>query len=116
MDYGIQTVIAPSYADIFLSNAYKNGLLPVVLPESVIDKLFQNTLTGKRYTLTVDLNDQTITDKQQNTFSFDIDAGIKNRLLRGLDEIGMTLAHADAIREYEKQRAKNAPWLFPEKR
>ena len=112
MDYGIQTVIAPSYADIFLSNAYKNGLLPVILPEPAIDKLFQNTFALERYTLTVNLDDQTIIDKQQNRFSFDIDTGIKNRLLQGLDEIGMTLTHADAIREYEKQRAKNTPWLF----
>lgn len=115
MDYGIRTVIAPSYADIFLSNAYKNGLLPVILPEHAMDKLFQNTFARERYTLTVNLVDQTITDEQQNRFSFDIDAGIKDRLLQGLDEIGMTLSHADNIREYEKQRAKNAPWLFPEK-
>lgn len=115
MDYGIRSVIAPGYADIFLSNAFKNGLLPVVLSESIIDKLFHNTFTEERYTLTVKLNDQTITD-HQDIFGFDINAGLKERLTHGMDEIGITLTHADSIKAYEKQRAKTTPWLFPEKR
>ena len=115
LDYGIRSVIAPSYADIFLSNAYKNGLLPIVLPEVIIDKLFHNTFSKEGYTLTINLNDQTITDVHQNTFRFDVDTGLKERLLKGLDEIGITLTHSDAIREYEMQRAKTTPWLFQDR-
>lgn len=112
MDFGIRSVIAPGYADIFLSNAYKNGLLPIVLPEAIIDKLFQNTFAEERYTLTVNLEEQAITDEHQVVFKFEIDAGIKERLLKGMDEIGITLTHSNTIREYEKQRAKITPWLF----
>jgi 3-isopropylmalate/(R)-2-methylmalate dehydratase small subunit len=116
MDYGIRAVLSPGYADIFTSNAYKNGFLPVVLPETVIDKLFHNTFSEERYTLTINLQDQTITDVHQDIIEFEIDAGHKDRLLKGMDEISTTLTHADSISAYENQRAKTAPWLFQEKR
>ena len=116
MDFGIRAVIAPGYADIFLSNACKNGLLPIILPKAIIDKLFHNTFAEEGYRLTVNLEDQAITDEHQVVFKFDIDAGVKERLLKGLDEIGITLTHADSIKAYEKQRAKITPWLFQGKR
>ena len=116
MDYGIRAVIAPGYADIFLSNSFKNGLLPIVLSEANVDKLFKNTFAENQYSLAVNLENQTISDKSKGTVLFDIDAGLKKRLLDGMDEIGITLTHADSIKAYEKQRAKITPWLFPEKR
>ena len=115
MDYGFRAVIAPSYADIFLSNAYKNGLLPVVLSENIIDGLFKDCFDNEGYKLTINLEKQTIVTPAGNDIKFDIDAGLKERLIEGLDEIGITLADAQYIREYENKRRKITPWLFPEK-
>jgi len=114
MDYVINVVIAPSYADIFFSNAFKNGLLAITLPEEEIDNLFAETFNTEGYRLNVNLEEQTITTPGDKTIPFEIDAGMKERLLQGLDEIGVTLSHADDIREYEKNRAAKAPWLFPD--
>ena len=116
MDYGFRAVIAPSYADIFLSNSYKNGFLPVVLPEAVVNELFSDTFANEGYKLTINLEKQTVTTLDGKNIHFDIDAGLKERLIKGLDEIGVTLSHAESIREYEAKRKTAAPWLFPEQR
>ena len=112
MDHGFRAVIAPSYADIFLSNCYKNGLLPIILAEPDIDKLFQQTLAQDGYQLTIDLESQTVTTPDGKHINFEIDSGLKNRLLQGLDEIGLTLQHADAIKAYEQKQSAKYPWLF----
>ena len=116
MDYGFRTVIAAGFADIFLSNAFKNGLLPVTLPENTVDELFENTFANEGYRLTVNLEKQTITTPEGKDINFDIDAGLKDRLLKGLDEISITLTDADTIRAYEKKRRTVTPWLFPKSR
>jgi 3-isopropylmalate/(R)-2-methylmalate dehydratase small subunit len=116
MDYGFRAVIAPGYADIFLSNSYKNGFLPVVLPEETVDELFRNAFANEGYKLTINLEIQTVTTPDGKDIYFDIDAGLKDRLIKGLDEIGVTLSHAESIRDYEAKRKTVAPWLFPENR
>ena len=116
MDYGFRAVIAPGYADIFLSNSYKNGFLPLVLPEETVDELFRNAFANEGYKLTINLEIQTVTTPDGKDIHFDIDAGLKDRLIKGLDEIGVTLSHAESIREYEAKRKTVAPWLFPENR
>ncbi len=114
MDYGFRTVIAPGYADIFFSNSFKNGFLPVVLTDREVDELFKQAFAHERYRLTVDLEKQIVSTVEGTQYSFKIDPGHKERLLKGLDEIGLTLTHADSIRAYEKARSKQAPWLFPD--
>jgi 3-isopropylmalate/(R)-2-methylmalate dehydratase small subunit len=112
MDYGFKVVIAPSYADIFFSNTLKNGLLPIVLTESELDELFEATIANEGYQLTVNLEEQSIITPDGHAYSFDIDPGYKNRLLQGLDEIGITLKDRDAIRAYEDKARQLSPWLF----
>lgn len=115
-DYGFRAAIAPSFADIFYSNSFKNGFLPVQLPEQVVDTLFQQVHANEGYRLTVDLENQQVITPDGDSHAFEIDAGLKDRLLRGLDDIGATLTEAaDAIRDYEARRAREAPWLFPER-
>jgi 3-isopropylmalate/(R)-2-methylmalate dehydratase small subunit len=109
-DYGFRAIIAPSFADIFYNNCFKNGLLPIVLDAATVDGLFREMTGG--YRLTVDLQTQTITTPAGREISFEVDATRKHRLLNGLDDIGLTLQHADKIRAYEQERAKRAPWLF----
>jgi 3-isopropylmalate/(R)-2-methylmalate dehydratase small subunit len=116
MDYGFRAVIAPGYADIFLSNSFKNGFLPVVLPEDKVDELFRSVFATEGYKLTINLEKQMVVTPDDNQIHFEIDAGLKDRLMKGLDEIGITLGHAQAIRDYEQKRRATAPWLFPEKR
>lgn len=111
-DYGIRCVIAPSFADIFFNNSFKNGLLPLTLPEAVIDQLFEEVEAVERYALNVDLESQTVETPSGERFSFDIDAFKKHCLLNGLDDIGLTLTHADDIRAYEQRQQAEAPWLF----
>ncbi|QNM98739.1 3-isopropylmalate dehydratase small subunit [Chitinimonas koreensis] len=111
-DYGFRAVIAPSFADIFFNNCYKNGLLPIVLPAETVDRLFAESQAGEGYRLTVDLAAQTVTTPSGESFGFDITAHRKHCLLNGLDEIGLTLAHADKIRAFEDQRRAAQPWLF----
>jgi 3-isopropylmalate/(R)-2-methylmalate dehydratase small subunit len=111
-EYGFQAVIASSFAEIFFNNCLKNGLLPVVLEESAIDRLFNAVLQNERYHLAIDLEAQTVTTPENIVFQFDIDPFRKHCLLNGLDEIGLTLQHADAIRAYERARKIQAPWLF----
>ena len=110
--YGFKCVIAPSYGDIFFNNSYKNGFLPVVLTESEVDQLFYDSaLPGFR--LVVDLERQTVsTVDGAKSFRFDVDPSRKHSLLNGLDEIGLTLRHADKIRAFEDRRKAQAPWLF----
>jgi 3-isopropylmalate/(R)-2-methylmalate dehydratase small subunit len=109
-DYGFRAIIAPSFADIFYNNCFKNGLLPIALPAAEVDRLFQELVPG--YRLTIDLAAQTITTPAGRTIRFEVDEARKHRLLNGLDDIALSLQYADKIREYEAKRAKRAPWLF----
>jgi 3-isopropylmalate/(R)-2-methylmalate dehydratase small subunit len=110
-DYGFRVIIAPSFADIFFNNCFKNGLLPIVLPAETVDRLFKEA-AGVGYQLQVDLASQLITTKYGERIPFEIEPTRKHRLLNGLDDIGLTLQHADAIRAYEERRRQEAPWLF----
>lgn len=111
-DYGIRTVIAPSYADIFFNNSFKNGLLPLTLPADAIDQLFTEAQAQEGYQLTVDLEKQQVVTPSGAAFAFSVDEFRKYCLLNGLDDIGLTLQHADDIRAYEVKRKQQAPWLF----
>lgn len=112
-DFGFRAILAPSFADIFFSNACKNGLVPIVLPEDAMDRLFAECEREPGYRLTIDLEAQQVVAPSTGTeFTFDFHPGLKRRLLAGLDDIGVTLEHADAIRAYEARRRKEAPWLF----
>jgi len=114
MDYGFRAVIAPSYADIFYSNSLKNGFLPIVFAENRIDDLFAQAAALEGFALTINLEDQTVRTPAEENMIFEIDSGHKERLLKGLDEIAVTLTCSDNIRTYEKKRASEAPWLFPD--
>ncbi|TNC83050.1 MAG: 3-isopropylmalate dehydratase small subunit [Oleiphilus sp.] len=111
-DFGFRSVIAPSFADIFFNNCFKNGLLPIVLTESEVDQLFSEVEASEGYALAIDLEQQTVTTPGGDVFTFEVDAFRKHCLLNGLDDIGVTLEDADAIRSYEEERRKAAPWLF----
>lgn len=111
-DDGFRSVIAPSFADIFFNNSFKNGLLPIVLREEQVDRLFNETMAQDGYELTIDLEKQQVRLPSSDTFDFEVDAFRKYRLLNGLDDIGLTLQHADEIHAFEKRRAVQAPWLF----
>lgn len=111
-DYGFRSVIAPSFADIFFNNCFKNGLLPIILSEKIVDQLFKEMYATEGYQLTVDLAEQTVTTPSGESFGFEVDAFRKHCLLNGLDDIGLTLEHADKIRAYETKRRAEAPWLF----
>tara|TARA_R110002111_G_scaffold153187_4_gene219919 strand:- start:303 stop:956 length:654 start_codon:yes stop_codon:yes gene_type:complete len=112
-DFGIRVVIAPSFADIFFNNTSKNGILAIVLDEDVVDSLFASVIAKPGYELQVDLPRQTITLPDGSTLAFDVDAFKKDCLIKGLDDIGLTLEHADDINAYEQRRSQEAPWLFP---
>jgi 3-isopropylmalate/(R)-2-methylmalate dehydratase small subunit len=112
MDFGIRAIIAPSYADIFFNNSFKNGLLPVILPAAVVDRLFADTLATPGYRLTVDLPNQKVVTPSGEGFGFTVDEFRRHCLIEGLDEIGLTLRHADAILAFEQQRRAEQPWLF----
>jgi 3-isopropylmalate/(R)-2-methylmalate dehydratase small subunit len=111
-DHGIRVLLAPSFADIFFNNCFKNGLLPIVLPNALIEQLFNEVEYNPGYTLTVDLSSQAIRSSTGMSISFDIDATRKHRLLEGLDDIGITLQNADRIRAYEARQRVTSPWLF----
>ena len=111
-DFGIRALIAPSFADIFFGNSCQNGLLPLTLPEDVIDRLFQAVAATPGYRLGIDLAAQTVTTPGGEVFRFEFNPGLKQRLLEGLDDIGITLKYADDIRAYEARRQQEAPWLF----
>ena len=111
-DYGFRAIIAPSFADIFYNNCFKNGILPIVLDSAVVDRLFKACETMEAYVLTVDLDKQTVTTPTGEVIPFDVDAGRKHRLLNGLDDIGLTLLQGDKINAYEARHKQEAPWLF----
>ena len=111
-DYGFRVIIAPSFADIFFNNCFKNGILPIVLDAAVVDKLFEEVAANEGYQLVVDLEQQTISKPDGTVISFDVDAFRKHRLLNGLDDIGLTMQHADEIKAYEAKRKQDRPWLF----
>ena len=115
-DYGFRCVIAPSFADIFFNNCFKNGILPIVLPADVVDNLFNEMYSSEGYRLLVDLPAQTITTPAGDVIAFDVDAFRKHCLINGLDDIGLTLQDADAIRDFEKNWQQKSPWLFREHR
>jgi 3-isopropylmalate/(R)-2-methylmalate dehydratase small subunit len=111
-DYGFRVIIAPSYADIFFNNCYKNGMLPIVASHEIVDKLFNECQANEGYTLNVDLPSQTVTLPSGETFKFDIHPTSKHNLLNGLDEIGLTLLHAEKIKTFEQKHKNAQPWLF----
>ena len=111
-DFGFRAIIAPSFADIFYNNCFKNGILPIVLTAEQVDTLFNEVQAG--YRLSISLQTQLITRPNGETLAFSIDENRRYRLLNGLDDIALTLLHADKIKAYEAERAKRAPWLFKE--
>ena len=112
LQYGFQTVIAPSFADIFYNNSLKNGLLLVKLDLKVVDRIFREVQATPGYRVAVDLEAQTITTPGGESFAFDIDPFRKHCLMNGLDEIGLTLQHAEKIKSFEAQHRARRPWLF----
>jgi 3-isopropylmalate/(R)-2-methylmalate dehydratase small subunit len=111
-DYGFRCVIASSFADIFYNNCFKNGLLPIVLSDAIIDKLFKEMYAAEGYQLTIDLASQLVKTPSGESFGFEVDEFRKHCLLNGLDDIGLTLEHAELIRVYEAKKRVEAPWLF----
>ena len=109
--YGFRALIAPSYADIFFNNCFKNGLLPIVLPEAVVAQLFDEVLAFPGYSLTVDLERQVIVKPQGEEIPFEVQAFRKYCLLNGLDDIGLTLRQSEKIKAFENQRLATKPWL-----
>ncbi|HXF67343.1 MAG TPA: 3-isopropylmalate dehydratase small subunit [Burkholderiales bacterium] len=110
--YGFKAVIAPSFADIFYNNSLKNGLLLIRLDPQVVDRLFRETFATDGYRLAIDLEAQSVTTPGGERFGFEIDPFAKHCLLNGLDEIGLTLRHADRIRAFEAAHRERQPWLF----
>ena len=113
-EYGFRTVIAPSFADIFYNNCFKNGMLPVVLSESDVDDLFNECFVNIDYQLTVDLENQKVISPSGKEYSFEVDAFRKHCLLNGLDDIALTLQKADDIRAFEEKARVARPWVFRE--
>lgn len=111
-DYGFRVIIAPSFADIFFSNCFKIGLLPIVLDTSIVERIFHEVSSTEGYCLTVNLEEQTVTTPSGEICTFDVDPFRKHCLLNGLDEIGLTLQYADKIRAFEEKRRTEQPWLF----
>ncbi|GAA6145341.1 3-isopropylmalate dehydratase small subunit [Thalassolituus maritimus] len=111
-DFGFRAIIAPSYADIFYNNSFKNGLLPIVLDEETVDRLFKETEANEGYQLTVDLENQKVVTPSGEEITFEVDDFRRHCLLNGLDDIGLTLQDADEIRAYEEKRRASSPWLF----
>ena len=111
-DFGFKSVIAPSFGDIFYSNSFKNGFLPIRLQKSEIDALFDLSQSSPGFKVTINLEKQFVETQDKTKFNFDIDSSSKIRLLEGLDDVSLTLKHTEAIRNYERNRAKLTPWLF----
>lgn len=112
MDYGFRTVIAPTFADIFYNNCFQNGILPIRLSEDIVETLFQRVFAQEGYSLTIDLDAQAVVTPEGDRYGFEVDAFRKYCLLNGLDDIGLTLQDADAIRTYEQRKRAETPWLF----
>jgi len=113
-DFGFRCLIAPSFAEIFFNNCFKNGVLPIYLDENTVDRLFHEVEVEPGYRLIIDLPAQTITTPGGEVIDFEIDEFRKHCLINGLDDIGLTLQHAEEIRAYEARRRQQEPWLFPE--
>lgn len=111
-DYGFRVIIAPSFADIFFNNCFKNGILPIVLDEETVSNLFAKVAAEEGFSLTVDLENQVITEADGNTIPFEVNSFSKHCLINGLDDIGLTLQDADDIKAFEKQWQSQSPWLF----
>ncbi|MCO7223625.1 3-isopropylmalate dehydratase small subunit [Pleionea sp. CnH1-48] len=116
-DYGFKTIIAPSYADIFFNNCFKNGILPIVLDEETVDQLFKACVENTGFEVTVLLSEQQLKFSHplangQTTLAFDVEPGRKHCLLEGLDDIGLTLQQADKIKQFEAKHREQAPWVF----
>jgi 3-isopropylmalate/(R)-2-methylmalate dehydratase small subunit len=110
-EYGFRAIVAPSFADIFYNNCFKNGILPVVLPADVVGKLFAEVEAAPGYQLDISLPDQVLRTPSGETFAFEVDAFRKHCLLNGLDEIGLSLQFADKVRGYEERVRRESPWL-----
>jgi len=110
IDYGIKVIIAPSFADIFYGNCFKNGILPITLDSAIVDALFQKANQGNGFKLNIDLENQKIFDAN-NEYAFEVDTFKKYCLLEGLDDIGLTLRHENKIKLFELDYRKNFPWL-----
>ena len=113
-EYGFRTIIAPSFADIFYNNCFKNGMLPIVLDEAIVEELMKATLATEGYELTADLERQVVITPTGEEYAFDVDTFRKHCLLNGLDDIDLTLQHADAIKAYEQKKQQQTPWIFNE--
>ena len=113
-EYGFRTVIAPSFADIFFNNSFKNGMLPVILTEQEVDQLFKECEANEGYQLTVDLDAQEVRTPSGQAFKFEVDSFRKHCLLNGLDDIGLTLQAEDDIHAFENQIKQTRPWIFKE--
>ena len=111
-DFGFRAIIAPSYADIFYNNSFKNGLLPIVLDEETVDRLFKETEANEGYQLTVDLENQKVVTPSGEEIAVEVDDFRRHCLLNGLDDIGLTLQDAEEIKAYEEKRRASSPWLF----
>ena len=111
-DYGFKVIIAPSFADIFFNNSFKNGLLPIALDATTVDRLFEQAVGDRALQLTVDLEAQQIRGAADGPIGFEVDPFSRHCLLNGLDDIGLTLQHVDEIRAYEARRRGVTPWLF----
>jgi 3-isopropylmalate/(R)-2-methylmalate dehydratase small subunit len=111
-DFGFRVVLASSFADIFYNNSFKNGLLPIILDEKIIDELFSRVSANSGLELSIDLETQTVSCEGEQISSFEIDAFRKHCMINGLDDIALTLQHADEIKTYEENRKQTAPWLF----
>jgi len=111
-DYGFKVIIAPSFADIFFNNCFKNGMLPIVLKEEIVDKIFKEVFATEGYSLNVDLAQQTVTTPGGESYGFEVDAFRKHCLLNGLDDIGLTMQKQDLIKAFEQKHRSAQPWLF----
>ena len=111
-DFGFRAILAPSFADIFFSNCFKNGLLPIVLPNETIDLLFKSIYANKGYALTIDLENQFVVLPSNEKISFQVDAFRKHCLMQGLDDIGLTMQHSDSIKAFEQDYYQKNSWLL----
>ncbi|MGB3313246.1 MAG: 3-isopropylmalate dehydratase small subunit [Albidovulum sp.] len=111
LDFGIRAVISTSFADIFFNNCFKNGILPIMLPQDAVDVLMEDARKGANARMSVDLEAQTVTTSDGQSFAFEVDSFRKHCLLNGLDDIGLTLEKATAIDSYEKTAAQSRPWV-----